>query len=264
MLTWTLKTFQGSWGLQDKVQASGSRKGPRQLAGGLCSRGQVPCSLWVLKQEDIPEPQESQAWIGAGPLSGWGGSPAPSHTAHLPFPTLQICCSLKTPHWNLSFVHPSSSARQNPAHLSRPTKSHPLFETPPRQRPPPILRQNRLPPRGTHGPLVSVWPSAHCLRVDLLTPCCPSRGRGLAALASSTHAPHALECEPAPLPQQPWPLQTTAPSPKAAAIRPRHTTPSPLRANPLLWGPVPPQHLPACSWRTVLSPGCLNSVGFSS
>ena len=67
-MTWTLKTFQGSRGLQDKVQASGSRKGPRQLAGGLCSRGQVPCPLWVLKQEDIPEPQESQAWTGAGPL----------------------------------------------------------------------------------------------------------------------------------------------------------------------------------------------------
>lgn len=75
----------------------------------------------------------------------------------------------KTPHWNLCSVYHSSSA----THLSRPTKSHHLFET--------LLDSTPYPSHAELAfPLWAPWmpppgqPWAHCISVNLLILCCPS------------------------------------------------------------------------------------------
>lgn len=90
---------------------------------------------------------------------------------HPPFPTPKLVAPLKTPHWNLCFVYLSSSGKQNPTHLCKPTKSQPSLK-PSLMAPPthtPLLMQNKPLPYGNPS---SQYPGHTGLHV--LIPSCPS------------------------------------------------------------------------------------------
>lgn len=203
-----------------------------------------------------PTPRDPRHRQAQGRLLAGEALQCPLTLPHPPFPTPKLVAPLKTPHWNLCFVYPNSSGRQNPTHLCKPTKSQPSLNPSLTALPPPLLVQNKPLPYGIPS---SQYPGHTGLH--LLIPFCPSRLAvlnresrgggvgGLAALLSFTRRPPSSSCpwsvNTAPLPLgSPGPSKPLLHPPEAAAVRVGDTTPAPLSSNPSLWrkcpSPAPP------------------------
>lgn len=172
-----------------------------------------------------PTPRDPRHRQAQGRLLAGEALQCPLTLPHPPFPTPKLVAPLKTPHWNLCFVYPNSSGRQNPTHLCKPTKSQPSLNPSLTALPPPPSRAEQATP--LWDPLISI-PWAYWLTLaDSFLPIPAGRAQqrvpgvggvgGLAALLSFTRRPPLqllpLECEHSPSPPgQPWPFQTTAPS----------------------------------------------------